>query len=101
MTLMKQAPGTGQDQLPSGPSVLAQWQQMSAESGAPNSAWWSPPYDKSYPGVGFGRRRRENDCGADSVKTEEIATAGSTVTAGKLQGTTVVAARSKSTGVGG
>ncbi|KAI5314161.1 hypothetical protein L3X38_043337 [Prunus dulcis] len=49
---MRQAPGTPQVQLPSGPSMLAQWQQMlqqwqqlSPESGAPNPAWSSPPYD--------------------------------------------------------
>ncbi|KAI5318447.1 hypothetical protein L3X38_038155 [Prunus dulcis] len=34
---------------------------------------------------------RENHGGADSVKTEEIAAAGSTVTAGELRGTSNVA----------
>ncbi|KAI5334492.1 hypothetical protein L3X38_024625 [Prunus dulcis] len=94
MKPMKQVPGTPRDQLPSGPSVLAQWQQMSAEPGALNSVQLSPPYDV-YLGVGLGGRRRENEAGEDSVKTEQIPTAGSTVMAGKLRGSKVVAARSK------
>ncbi|KAI5338875.1 hypothetical protein L3X38_018147 [Prunus dulcis] len=45
--------------------------------------------------VGFGGRRRENKGCEDSVKTEQIPAACSTVTTGKLRGSKVVMARSK------